>query len=119
MSRFIGEDDRPMDAGEGKHGKARELAEAALRAEEAGDQQLADRLFAQAESTDPEAVENVLRDSLDRPTRLHGKRKALRDSDFGNDEAVAAMTRTVEPHSDSPDRAGITQAGSGADNESR
>ena len=34
-----------------------------------------------------------------------------------NDRDVAAMTRTVQPHSDAPSRAGVTGAGSGADGE--
>jgi hypothetical protein len=33
------------------------------------------------------------------------------------DEEVAAITRTVEPKSDPPSRAGITGSGSGADSE--
>ncbi|NHN85051.1 hypothetical protein GOB93_10415 [Acetobacter musti] len=107
------------DAEAGKHARARELAEAALRAEAKGDQILADKLLDQAENTDPEAVENVLRDSLDEPTRLHHRHAKPSDADFGDDVAVAAMTRTVEPGSDAPDRAGITQSGSGADNERR
>lgn len=35
-----------------------------------------------------------------------------------NDREVAAITRTVQPHSDAPSRAGITGPGSGADGES-
>ncbi|NHO32699.1 hypothetical protein [Acetobacter fallax] len=114
MSRFIRDDSEA-----GKHGTARELAEAALRAESKGDQVLADKLLDQAENTDPEAVENVLRDNLDQPTRLHHKYAKGPDADFGDDVAVASVTRTVEPGSDAPDRAGITQGGSGADNERR
>ncbi|GBR04826.1 hypothetical protein [Acetobacter oeni] len=116
MAQSIGD-----DAESGKHGTARELAEAALRAEEKGDQALADRLLDQAENTDPEAVENVLRDRLDNPTRLHHRyaKHAGTDTNSGNDTAVASITRTVRPGSDAPDRAGITQSGSGADNERR
>ncbi len=33
------------------------------------------------------------------------------------DKEVADITRTVEPHSDAPSRAGITPSGSGADRE--
>ena len=34
-----------------------------------------------------------------------------------NDREVAAMTRTIQPHSDAPSRSGITGSGSGADDE--
>lgn len=33
------------------------------------------------------------------------------------DEDVAAITRTIQPHSDAPSRAGISGSGSGADSE--
>ena len=49
----------------GKHGKARALAEAALAAEKRGDQDEADRLFAEAQRTDPEAVADVLQSGTD------------------------------------------------------
>ncbi|GBQ26075.1 hypothetical protein HLH34_08830 [Gluconacetobacter azotocaptans] len=70
MSRFIEDDDTPSDAGPDKHEQARRLAEAALRAEEEGDQTRADALFAEAEHTDPQAVENVLMEWPDHP-RTH------------------------------------------------
>ena len=34
-----------------------------------------------------------------------------------NDAEVAAMTRTIQPHSDAPSRSGIQGGGSGADSE--
>ncbi len=34
-----------------------------------------------------------------------------------NDEEVAAISRTIKPHSDAPSRSGIVGAGSGADGE--
>lgn len=43
-----------------KHGAARQQAEAALRAQEDGDDTKAADLFDQAGRTDPEAVEDVL-----------------------------------------------------------
>ncbi|NVN12190.1 MULTISPECIES: hypothetical protein [Nguyenibacter] len=67
MSRFIEDDDKPAHAGAGKHELARRLAEAALRAEEHGDQARADELFAEAERTDPQAVENVLMEWPEHP----------------------------------------------------
>lgn len=103
--------DRP-ESGPDKHEQARRLAEAALRAQREGNDAEAERLFQQAERTDPEAVANVLQerdaafsaDAADRP---------------GADEEVAAITGTVEPHADAPARAGISGTGSGADGERR
>ena len=48
-------DDR-VGAGPGEHRQARRLAEAALQAEAAGDEDTADRLFRLADRTDPQAV---------------------------------------------------------------
>ncbi|MCE2575586.1 hypothetical protein [Komagataeibacter sp. FNDCR2] len=112
MPRFINDDDRPDDAGEGKHGTARRLAEAGLRAEREGDQARADELFDEAERTDPEALENVLMENPAPRRRVSGR-------GFGDDRGVARMSRTVEPGSDAPSRAGITENGSGADSENR
>ena len=103
--------DRP-ESGPDKHEQARRLAEAALRAEREGNDAEAERLFQQAERTDPEALANVLQernaalaaDLTDRP---------------GADDEVAAITGTVEPHSDAPSRSGISGSGSGADSERR
>lgn len=67
MSLFVDHDDRPTDADAGKHEQARRLAEAALKAEEDGDQARADDLFAEADRTDPQAVENVLMERPDHP----------------------------------------------------
>ena len=67
MSRFADNDDRPADADAGKHEQARRLAEAALKAEEEGAQARADELFAEADRTDPQAVENVLMEWPDHP----------------------------------------------------
>ncbi len=46
------------------HRQARTLAEAALQAERAGDSDTADRLFAEADRVDPQAVEHVLQASI-------------------------------------------------------
>ncbi|WP_041247292.1 hypothetical protein [Komagataeibacter medellinensis] len=112
MPRFMNDDDRPDDGGKGKHATARSLAEAGLRAERAGDQARADKLFDEAERTDPEALETVLRDNPVPRRRVSGR-------GFGDDAGVARMSRTVEPDTDAPSRSGITQAGSGADSEQR
>lgn len=112
MPRFMNDDDRPDDVGEGKHGTARRLAEAGLRAEREGDQARADELFDEAERTDPEALENVL---MENPV----PRRRVSGQGFGDDRGVERMSRTVQPGSDSPSRAGITDEGSGADSERR
>ena len=44
------------DGARGKHAAARQLAEQALRAQAAGDEEEAERLFADAERADPQAV---------------------------------------------------------------
>lgn len=102
-------DDKGPDYEGGKHDPARALAEKALRAEAAGDADEADRLFAEAEKTDPEAAADVLQDDMaiaDATTA---------DTRPASDEELAAMTTTVRPRSDAPSRAGITGPGSGAD----
>ena len=43
--------------------------------------------------------------------------EAHQEENAKNDREVAAMTRTVQPHSDAPSRAGVTGPGSGADGE--
>ncbi len=100
-----------LDQGDGvggKHASARQIAEQALRAQAAGDDVEADRLFAEAERIDPDAVIALLQErSGDAPPTA---RTAAQD-----DEEVAAMSRTVEPGADAPSRAGISGRGSGAD----
>ena len=90
----------------GRHATARAMAERAVAAEARGDQDEADRLFAEAERIDPEAVANVLSE---------GVTSRAADPGAQRDEEVAAMTRTVEPGQGAPSRAGITGPGSGAD----
>jgi len=100
------------EAGPDKHEQARRLVAAALRAQAAGDDAEAERLFDQAQRTDPEAVANVLQE-----------RDAALAADLadvsGSDAEVAAITETVLPDADAPSRAGIGGAGSGADTERR
>ena len=90
-----------------RHAAARTLAEQALRAQAAGDDDEADRLFAQANGIDSEAVANVLEQN---PIDV-----AVAETGPQDDEEIAAMSRTVEPRSDAPSRSGITGEGSGAD----
>ncbi|POF63259.1 hypothetical protein CFR73_09095 [Novacetimonas maltaceti] len=112
MPRFTDDTDRPGDRGGDKHATARRLAEAGIRAEQAGDQARADELFDEAERTDPEALENVLMENPAPRRRVSGR-------GFGDDAAVARAGREVHPGSDAPSRAGITDNGSGADSERR
>ena len=88
-----------------RHEAARSLAEQAMRAQAAGDDEEADRLFAQAASIDPEAVANALEQAP----------AASAEAAPQDDEEIAAMSRTVEPRSGAPSRSGITDEGSGAD----
>lgn len=94
-----------------KRETARNLAEQALRAQDAGDDEEAERLYAEAERTDPQAVISVLQEHAADPNDT----ATGADAEPGNDEEVAAMTRTVEPGSAAPSRAGISGPGSGAD----
>lgn len=101
------------DAEAAKHHTARDLAEASLRAARQGDQDEADRLMDQAVRTDPEAAANVLAENEpDRPARHTSATPA-------SDRSVAAEMRTVRPGTDAPDRAGISDNGSGADTQKR
>jgi len=99
--------DQADDAG-GKHAAARQLAEQALRAQTAGDDDEADRLFAAAERADPQAAAAVLEEHRSDPP-------ATVDASPQDDAEIAAQSRTVEPGADAPSRAGISGRGSGAD----
>ncbi len=91
-----------------KHGGARQLVDAADQALSDGDDTKADMLIDQAMRTDPDGLADAL--AQDRgATPLPG------DADMASDEEVAAISRTMEPGSDAPSRAGITGSGSGAD----
>ena len=96
-----------------KHGQARSLVEAALRARRNGEDDRADLLMEQARRTDPQAVEDLLMEV--------GPGEISPDSDVengpANDREVELMSRQVEPGSDAPSRAGITGSGSGADSQ--
>ena len=95
------------DGAGGKHGSARSLAEQALAAQARGDDDEADRLFAEANRADPAAVDALLSESV-------VTREPVRPA--GNDDEIAAMSRTLEDD-DAPSRSGISGRGSGADNE--
>jgi hypothetical protein len=97
----------PNSFGEGKHGQARRLADAALKAQREGRHDEAERLFDEAQRTDPAALEDALMESRD-----GAKQDA---AEIGTDEEVARISRTVEPGSAAPSRATITGPGSGAD----
>ena len=103
-------DNDKVNAAPDQHGQARHLAEKARKAAESGDRDRAAALAAQADRTDPQSVANV-RDEMDAgPVDPDDVRPA-------SDDEVAAITRTVRPHSSAPSRAGITGPGSGADGE--
>jgi hypothetical protein len=91
-----------------KHGGARQMADAATRAQADGRDAEAADMIDQASRTDPEGLANALAQDDDAPP-LPG------DADTPDDEEVAAISRTVQPHADAPSRAGITGSGSGAD----
>ena len=91
-----------------KHGSARQQVDAATRAQAEGDDTRADDLLDQAMHTDPDGLADALaqdRDAAPLPGYM----------DAPDDEAVAAISRTIQPHGDAPSRAGITGSGSGAD----
>lgn len=100
------------DAGAGKHGQARALVEAALRARRDGEDDRADLLMEQARRTDPQAVEDALMEL--EPGALAPDEPLLVDP-ASSDREVELMSRQIEPGSDAPSRAGITGSGSGAD----
>ena len=101
-------DEFQADATAGKHASARSLAEQALSAQAAGDDAEADRLFAEAERADPDAVVAVLQEHTGDAPRL----VATEEQD---DDEVAAMSRTLQPGADAPSRAGVSGRGSGGD----
>lgn len=103
----------PRNDPPGKHATARTLADEALRLRNDGDDAEAERLLDQATRTDPEATADALQDA---------GANAPGDDDFDPataDEEVARISRTLQPGSDAPSRAGITGSGSGADTEER
>lgn len=99
------------DGAGGKHAAARQLAEQALRAQAAGDEAEAERLFADAERADPQAVIAVLEERRDDPAPTAAV------SGPQDDAELAAESRTVQPGADAPSRAGVSGRGSGADSQ--
>lgn len=93
-----------------KHEAARRMAEAALGAQDEGEQERADLLMDKAAKTDPQAVEEVLAEHA-------GDSAPDPEIVVQDDEEIAALSRRIEPGSASPSRAGVTGAGSGADSE--
>ena len=95
----------------GRHATARQTAERAIKAQAAGDDEEAGRLFDEAARIDPDAVSAVLAeragDPRDGATGM--------DAEAQDDAEIAGMSRTVEPGLDAPSRSGVTGAGSGAD----
>ena len=83
------------------------MAEAALRAEAAGDTTQAESLLEQAERTDSNAVIDVVSERSDMALPVAAD----------DDTELSTMSETVQPRSDAPSRAGITGSGSGADNQ--
>ncbi|GAN55797.1 hypothetical protein [Tanticharoenia sakaeratensis] len=101
-----------FDGEDNKHHAARLQAEAALRDPDPESREAA---LDAAMRTDPEAVADVLAEA--------GQRALPEDLEPQDDDEIAALSRTVQPHSDAPSRAGITEqgaaGGSGADDEQR
>ena len=106
----MSDDLESADGAAGKHASARQLAEQALRAEAAGDDEEAERLFEAADKADPQAVIAVLAEHADDAPRAV-------DTEEQDDHEVAAMSRTVEPDASAPSRAGVSGRGSGADDQ--
>jgi len=94
-----------------KHAAARRLAEQAVQAQAEGEDEQAERLFAEAERIDPDAVIAVLGERAGDPDDT----ATGADAEPQNDEEIAAMSRTIQPGADAPSRAGISGRGSGAD----
>jgi xanthine dehydrogenase YagT iron-sulfur-binding subunit len=91
-----------VEAGSGAHRQARHLAEQALQAERDGDDQTADRLFAEADRADPQAVQDVLQeDAIDRIAHA----AHVPDSSIGHQQAAPRQEFDIElTVNDSPHR---------------
>lgn len=94
-----------QEGGDARHESARNMAEAAMRAEAAGDVEQAAALLDQAQRTDPDAVVEAVAENPD----------AAPPTADEDDSDLATMSETVVPGSAAPSRAGITGPGSGAD----
>lgn len=98
--------------GAGKHEKARQLAEQAVKAEARGESDRAAALFAEATRTDATAAADVLQQEKS----VGGPAPGLPQKPG---DATPEQATEVRPASDPPSRAGITETGSGADAERR
>ena len=92
-----------QEGGDGRHESARAMAEAAMRAEAAGDVDQAAALLDQAQKTDPDAVVEAVSENPDAAPTMD------------DDTELSTESEMVVPGSDAPSRAGITGSGSGAD----
>lgn len=106
----MSDDLESADGAAGKHGSARQLAEQALRAEAAGNDDEAERLFDAADKADPQAVIAVLAEHADDAPRAV-------DTEEQDDDEIAALSRTVEPGASAPSRSGVSGRGSGGDDQ--
>ncbi len=109
----MSDDYEQPDGTAARHATARAMAERAVQAQADGEDEAADRLFAEAARVDPDAVADVLAAQADNP----GDTATGADSEPQDDEEIAAMSRTIQPNSDAPSRAGIGGSGSGADDQ--
>jgi len=82
-----------FDAGSAAHRQARRLAEQALQAERDGDDQAADRLFAQADRADPQAVQAVLQEEA---TDRHAHAAHAPDSSVGHQQEAPRQEFDIE-----------------------
>ena len=107
----MSDDYEQPDGTAARHATARQLAERAIQAQAEGEDEEADRLFNEAARIDPDAVADVLSSQADDPADS----ATGADAEPQDDEEIAAMSRTIQPHSDAPSRSGVSGSGSGAD----
>jgi len=105
----MSDDAAPPDGTAARHATARAMAERAIKAQAGGEDEEAERLFAEAGRIDPDAVADVLSENVSDEAAT-GADAAPQD-----DDEIAAMSRTIQPGSDAPSRSGIGGSGSGAD----
>ena len=101
------------DGAGNRHGAARTMAERAVAAQAAGDDDVADRLFADAARMDPDAVAAVLAERAADP----GDTTTGTDLGPQDDEEIAEISSMRGLPDHAPSRSGITGPGSGADGE--
>ena len=109
--------DQPIgaDAGEGRHGQAAHMIDAALRARREGRADEADRLLAEAARVDPDAVTAALQAASSGSNPEAPSRSDPEAAGTASDEEVAAISREVLPGSAAPSRSGIAGSSSGSD----